>query len=336
MERLVTIVDQLEETKRLILIGDLSRLRLALLLLDNASEILMYRAVVQELSWRDRKGRIFSSATNHMSGIELDALKKDLGYEPLSAKARKTLLWEYDAKVDFLSTVKEDRRLPIATGRVLKATHRYRNEAYHRDRIRRATIEPVVFVLFEIVTDLLLILQPGTRWYSSNDDWTAFCKRYGFDHPSQALHEGVPVIVHSLKDGMATDVSSIAAGLAGHLTSRIHEVERALESVSENSGADLTPAAELRRIQFWSERGYVPQTADDPEFSQFVPDVSLDLLTTWRHQAGSLAAETDKLDLFAHFADLEALIEPLEEKIHEAASLVDQAIQAEIDRRRGK
>jgi hypothetical protein len=41
MERLVLIIEQIEEAKRFIHIDDLAHLRMALLLLDNASEVLM-------------------------------------------------------------------------------------------------------------------------------------------------------------------------------------------------------------------------------------------------------------------------------------------------------
>jgi hypothetical protein len=59
MERLVLIVDQLEEAKRLIQVGSLSQLRIALILLDNASEVLMYRAVKTELQYHDMRMAIF-------------------------------------------------------------------------------------------------------------------------------------------------------------------------------------------------------------------------------------------------------------------------------------
>jgi len=43
MERLTLILEQLEECKRLILLGGVPHLRMALLLLDNAAEMLMHR-----------------------------------------------------------------------------------------------------------------------------------------------------------------------------------------------------------------------------------------------------------------------------------------------------
>jgi hypothetical protein len=158
MERLVLIVDQLEEAKRLIQAGSLSQLRIALILLDNASEVLMYRAVKNELGHHDMNMRIFASAQKVMPQEVLERFRREMGYEPLSSKDRKTLLREYVAKIDFLLKLERSQGLSPAIGAVLKVTHRYRNEAYHRDRIRKETLHPVVLVLFDVVTDLLEIL----------------------------------------------------------------------------------------------------------------------------------------------------------------------------------
>jgi len=336
MEQLVPIVDQIEEAKAFIRLGDLSHLRLALLLLDNASEILMYRAVTQELIWHDTKSRIFSQAQDIMSGQELDEFKKSLGYEPLSSKARRSLLQKYNAKIDFLSALKEENQLPIPVGQVLKATHRYRNEAYHRDRIRKETILPVVTVLFDIVTDLLLILTPGSLSFSSSDDWTEFCKRYGFENPHYVLRDGIPTIVKALKQGMDPDVSTIAGALADHIESRVDEMQEALNFLSKDSGAGFSPEEELRRVQFWAEYDYVPHDRNESRFRHYQAPISLNTFTQWRTQGNQLRDEPDKLELFLRFAKIETVIEPLEERVHEAAGLLDQSIQLAIDEARGK
>lgn len=336
MERLVPIVVQIEEAKAFIRLGDLSHLRLALLLLDNASEILMYRAVTEELTWHDYRSRIFSRAQDIMSDKELEAFRTEMGYEPLSSKARKILLQKYNAKIDFLSGLKKERHLPSPIGQVLKATHRYRNEAYHRDRIRKETVQPVVIVLFDIVTDLVLILKPGSMSYSSSDDWTEFCKRYGFEHPHQLFQDGIPAIVKALKQNMRPDLDAIAAALADHIKSRVDEMEEALNFLSRDSGAGFSPEEELRRVQFWAEYDYVPHNRDEVSFRNYVASASLRTFAQWRILADQLRDEPDKLDLFVRFAQIEAVIEPLEERVHEAAGLLDEAIQFAIDEARGK
>jgi hypothetical protein len=49
VDRLYRTVVQLEEAKRLIEQGDVAHLRLALILLDNAVEVMMHRVIEHEL-----------------------------------------------------------------------------------------------------------------------------------------------------------------------------------------------------------------------------------------------------------------------------------------------
>jgi hypothetical protein len=53
MDKVALILDQIEESKRLIRVGKLSDLRMALILLDNAAEVLMHRKVEHEIGWSD-------------------------------------------------------------------------------------------------------------------------------------------------------------------------------------------------------------------------------------------------------------------------------------------
>jgi hypothetical protein len=336
MQRVQFIVDQLEESKRLIQLGSLSQIRIALILLDNASEVLMYRAIQMELEYHDMNARLLGHAQNVMSPEELDKFRLEMGYEPLSQKSRKTLLREYDSKVDYLSKIKSHRVLSPAIGAVLKVTHRYRNEAYHRDKIRKETLSPVVLVLFDMVTDLLEILQPGLMSFSSEDNWGGFCEKYGLAFPPFGIaDEGLSKIVISLKIGMSLDMAGIRNSLSNHLISRIEGMESSLQSLSEKSGARLSSADELRRVQFWTNHGYVPQ-ADDHKFQTYVAGYSMDILHQWKTDANMLREENDRLDLFRRFSALEGTMEPLENRINEAATSLDSAIQLAIDIARGK
>lgn len=337
MERLVLIVDQLEEVKRLIVKGDLAALRMALLLLDNASEVLMFRAIHEALARQDMHDRILARAREVMPVSELERFREEMEYKPLTSKERKALIQGYDSKVDFLTDGRRRRcPLPAPMGRVLKVAHKYRNEAYHRDRIRKTTIQPVVTVMFDIVTDLMVGLPPGSISYSSSDNWDEFCTRYGLGGPMGVSSEELPVIVSALKEGIQLDVVAIAGCLANHIGSRIDEMEHSLAFVAESSAARLTPEEELRRIQFWAQYNVLPRDREDPAFMSYRACRSMDDLARWRVAGEHLRVEQDKYQLFGRFADVETEMEPLEEKIHEVAGLLDEAIQLEIDIARGK
>jgi hypothetical protein len=53
MERVRLIYEQIEEAKKLLLAGSLLQLRLALILLDNAVELMMYRELEYQFAWDD-------------------------------------------------------------------------------------------------------------------------------------------------------------------------------------------------------------------------------------------------------------------------------------------
>src|SRR5271157_3906002 len=118
MERLVLIIEQIEEAKRFIQIGDLAHLRMALLLLDNASEVLMYRAIVDDLDWDDFYVKMFSIIRERVPDEKFQEVKDELKieYELIPPKMRKAVKKFYDAKVAFLT---ERGKLKSITGQLL-------------------------------------------------------------------------------------------------------------------------------------------------------------------------------------------------------------------------
>jgi hypothetical protein len=160
----------------------------------------------------------------------------------------------------------------------------------------------------------MLIFTPGSISYSSSDHWAEFCKRYGFEHQYQVFPDGLPVIVEALKEDMHLDISGVASALADHIESRLVEMEDALSFLSKDSGAGFSPEEELRRVQFWAQYDYVPQQKDEARFKDYNAPISLQTFTRWRVQGNQLRHESDKLELFLHFSQTEAEIEPIEER----------------------
>lgn len=269
---------------------------------------------------REWQGRLLEQARQMMPEAKLEEFRKEFNLRILSTKNRKALLHDYTEKV----------------GDVLKAIHRYRNEAYHRDKVRTETLSSAVIVLYDVATDLLKLLPLGTIGVSGGENWDDFCRRYGLSQPFDVLHGGLDKIVACLKEGVHLEVDSLAGSLSGHLDARLTQIEEAISFVAENSVGNLTPEQELVRIQFWAEHAVVPRDFGDPRLRSYSPKFTIKDIGRWRAAGAALKGRTGKLALFAEFAQLEVQIEPLEEKVHDVAGLVDQAIQLEIDRRRGK
>lgn len=336
MERLVLIIEQVEEAKRFIQIDDIAHLRMALLLLDNASEVLMYRAVGDELDRDDFYIKIFSFIRDRVHDEKFQEVKEQLKieYELIPPKTRKALKKFYNAKVDFLT---ERGALESVIGQLLKSLHHYRNEAYHRDFLRKGTIRPAVQLLFEIVCDLLLILPPGMISHGGEDDWSAFCQRYGLDSTFNITQGGLEKIVERLKEPNIMPSRDLAKMLSAHLENRVSEMEELLQVIHRDAPGAATIEEELKRIQFVNEPGWVPPSKDNGEsFGRYVAHYSLDDFSRWRQAASDILKGESKLAIFNKFIELELEIEPIENMVNEYANLVEQAIQAEVDRLRGK
>jgi hypothetical protein len=77
----------------------------------------------------------------------------------------------FNPKVDFLV---EQRKISEVVGQVVKALDRYRNDAYHRDKVRWATLHAAAVVYYEAVCQLLVALPPLSLGYASTEDWSDF------------------------------------------------------------------------------------------------------------------------------------------------------------------
>ena len=162
MERLYRTVVQIEVAKETIQRGDLAHLRVALILLDNAVEVMMHRVIKDELfhaEWYERMLRTFPTGPLDPKGEEL---RTDMASHVISRRRREEIRRYFGAKVDFLS----DRdRIPRPSARALKHLHNYRNETQHEDLVREESIRAVVMLLFDMTTNFLLRLKTGsTSW----------------------------------------------------------------------------------------------------------------------------------------------------------------------------
>jgi hypothetical protein len=292
--------------------------------------------VADELDIDDFYIKMFSFIKDRVPEEKFQEVKEELKieYELIPSKTRKAMKRFYDAKVDFLT---ERGALESVVGQFLKSLHRYRNEAYHRDFLRKGTIQPAVQLLFEIVCDLLLILPPGVISHGGEDDWSAFCQRYGLDSPFNITQGGLEKIVECLKESNIMASSDLAKMLSTHLENRVSEMEELLQVIHRDAPGAVKIEEELKRIQFVNEPGWVPPSKDNYEcFGRYVPHYSLNDFSRWRQAASAILKCESKLAIFNKFIEVELEIEPIENMVNEYANLVEQAIQAEVDRLRGK
>lgn len=345
VERLTLILEQLEESKRLILIGGVPQLRMALLLLDNAAEILMHRQGKREFS----RSRMYEKMRASMMCPRRDGMDAQRKQElenhiqnlkghiiPLTRK--KKLQKCFDEKVNYSI---EKGELSSSVGQVLSMIHRYRNLAYHQERIRKETLQPVVPLLFEVVSDLLVALHAGGMSWTGGEDYSWFERHYGVS-PWEVLDEkGRSAIRDCLRKDLSLELSHLRVELFSHLEQGLEDVISALDFIGENSGWGDSRDRVLKRVQFWKSpagqfAGSQSLEAFEKALEKFVPEYTLRVLRDWHRNSEQLKCLDDKLTVFAEFASREQSLEPLEEVVHEAAAELEAAIQMETDRLRGK
>lgn len=295
MQQFAQIVDQIEESKRLIFGGTLSQSRMALLLLDNAVELIAYRAIRNE----------------NITERKLDKIDR-----------------YFDEKLRFL---KERHRITDPVFRALSATHRYRNEAYHSNEIRRETIRPVVLLLFELACDLLVTLLPGSYSTSGRDDWSEFERRFQVSVGEAFRVEGAKRIRDVLRKGLHLEVTELRELLADHLESRVTDILKALDFIGAGSNFDYFEEIKAEIIEH-SDRYSDGSKGFKKKFTTF----TVDRFAKMRIEIATLRQSTDKVRLFAGFADAEGIFEPMEFCLHELEGKIEWAIQIEAEIRRGK
>jgi hypothetical protein len=88
MERLRRTVVQLEEAKRFILDGEVARLRLAVILLDNAVEVMLHRRVSQGLGTANTYARMLQKFRDGPLDAKGEALRQPATKYPITLGRR--------------------------------------------------------------------------------------------------------------------------------------------------------------------------------------------------------------------------------------------------------
>ena len=340
MERLERLVIHVEEAHRLARYEDEAHLRLALMLLDSAAELILHRAVQGKVDMQYFESRLLETFNcAEQQGMALsDDIKRsqaELRSTVLSRSRLRTLDRNFDAKAEYLATLDD---LPVANVRVLRKVHAYRNEAHHRDKVRPGSLRSAVNIYSYLVITMMRDLNVtglaisgstpvGLVPYLGEQPWTV-----GFDAPTKIAemllassgmdkHEELGIALGNHVDDRLQALIDGANEIAGYFTGGPSDEEwdagtvLALVQVEDDRTAALmTPDAARRTL--------VPFTIED-----------LDAL---RLRAKALARETEPVAAFAEFADIEDTFRPVEVKVEVALIEIERQVQLRVDIARGK
>jgi hypothetical protein len=333
MQHLLYVLFQLDEARRHILDGRLERLRLALLLLDNACEIQLDRQVQAELMSERMREKLRSHALQIPAAHRAAHLSELATWEPLSTRQKKRLEKYFDEKVRYLAErwSKLDPRLVDP----LRHLHGYRNEAYHRAKVRRETVRTAAVLYFEINCLILPVLPGWATVYSSDEDYSWITERFGLEPKRMWFRDELPTMIESLRADVVPNVEAVTTALAEHAESRFEDLYDALDFVVQNT--DTTDRSQaLRASQYWYVVRQGKLAAARTPIDAFVAQYSLPDIEALRRRVDEVRAAEDRIDAFDRFAQIERALEPIERPVVDSVDEVELMIQHEIDRARGK
>lgn len=341
LERLEVMAVQLDEAKVFLTRGTVSHARLAFILLDNAAEVIMRRNIEVRLTHNPSMECVLRQwkeiLQQHPGDAEARRYHDEVAREVVPRATRRELARLFDAKVDF---IRDGGDLQEIESIVLKKLHRYRNELYHRDRLRAETVRSACLLYFDMTCALFERLPqyairtasthmespPSLRKFNANESAT--------DYPTEEQ------ITASLRADLGIDDVGLKTILAAHLTSRLDELDETISRAERSlfgEIAEVVPQGPWRqatiRLAQW-ENESLPDTIGELLAAR-VRYSEADL-AAWRQKVVDLQEAGGRLELFAAFADIEDAFEPFEERITDLDMRIDLEAQLELDRQRGK
>jgi hypothetical protein len=326
MERIRLIYEQIEEAKRYLLAKTLLQLRLALILLDNTAELMMYLALKDKFAWYDYWVPSWEPARS-------EYLRDGRGPK-YTEEERRAAEKEFEPKLRILrlrlDMISEDDR------RILAVCHKLRCEAFHRGELRPQILSCVARLLFLTVADLTTKLpyrsfgyHPGTP----TGENAAFLNRFGFTHPQElAAPEAVSRLRAKLVEGVVLEAQEIAEALSVDLSERIDETLGGLSYVGQaNSDAQIDH--NLQYTQFWRDQGAELAKAGTRE-----PDLTARFhawqaagharftvakIRRWQRVAKAIARQNGAASALEHWWAISRRFAPLEDDVSEAVAKFD-------------
>ena len=248
MERFRLIYEQIEEAKRMLQTHSVLNLRMALILLDNVAELMMYR----ELEWSFAHYGLFEHFREYADNVPESMVPS------YTEEERRDSEREFDPKLRILDL--RLKKLPHDTAEILRVCHRLRTEAFHRGELRSQILITVTTLLLHTVAQLTTILKPGTyalRGGKPTADELAFMKRFGFEERQALLltmPEALAQMATKLVEGVDFQAKELSDALATDLVERIDDTLSNLISIGDPKN-DEEADDQLQHSQFWQEVG---------------------------------------------------------------------------------
>ena len=360
MRHVLTIVEQLDRAATELITDHPINNRLSLILIDNATEVILHR----QCSGRLEFDKVMSRLSDAMQSIvQRRPSESDLRSSEDSAKPRLTPKQRaqaggksLDGKLKVLEYLGD---IGATERRFITIAHEYRNELYHVGLSHDHIIRAIAGRYFLLCCDLFVRMASGGgffgRVYSSDDEYTEVAKRYfPKSGPLGALDVENETLAEKLRCALPPAIPSLAETLADSARQYVSEiVDSCAFLVRDNPfGYDeseiLETAQWLRDLADALEREGIDGLWVDSNYRQEYFRVAIKMNATWeqRHtgiptarwmaRADAIEHESDPFIAMDLYQSLRNDMTYLEDSIQRAAEDLDRWIQQEIDIRRGK
>ena len=360
MRYVLTIVEQLDRAAAELVTDHPINNRLALILIDNATELILHRQCTDRLdsdSWTSRISEAHQAIAKETSREDQVGVSEELDRHIMTPKQRTQARGRY---WDGMLKVLEDMGdLTSVERRFLVIVHDYRDELYHVGLSHDDIIRAIAGRYFLLCCDLfgrmgkLSVWRPAIRL---GEEYTEVAKRYlsMSDRRLDDFNIDNEELAEKLRHALPDDIAGLANTLAGSGRKSIGAIVKSFEFlVQENPfGFDAEKMLEVAQFQRDLNQEFERLASDgqgvDPNHRKSYFQLEKELEATWRQRHSSLPSEkwmtrvaavekqTDPLIAMDLYQSLRNDMLYLEEAIQSADEDLDRWIQEQIDLARGK
>lgn len=334
MQRLLYILFQLDEARRYIEDGRLEQLRLALLILDNAAELQMDRGIRDDIEGEEIQERLRIEVLKIPQRERPLILQELAEWEPLTTPQKKSIDRVFDEKVKFLTERTSHLESRLAPS--LKYLHRYRNEAYHRGRVRHETIRTAALMLLEINCQMLLSGPHSGKSYDPREDYTWILERFGKKPIDIFTNPGtLEIVLDQIRAGILPTDEFLITTLTEHLKNRFADLHSKLDFIAESLSLSNKEVA-LKTSQYRTDIKCGAVNKSKCSIDDYQARYQMESVHRLQNSVAGIKGATDRVDAFHKFSELEKEFEPAELCVNQLAEDIESSIEFQLDLQRGK
>lgn len=323
-------VDQLDLALDQLFVGERNFDRFSMLLVDNVVELALHRFASEKAS----ENRLWSALGSPK--VDPRDLEKALGQS-------------FERKVKFASKM---GLLNKSESESILNLHTYRNTAYHRGARHDGILHSLGVLYIKIACELLSKYKPQGWSWSSDDRFSHRARKYlGSDRMMSTDRDSFVRAYKRLKEVAIALPHNVIEDLHSDMRKTIDESDRVLQFLAEETPSGVTRDRAVVECQAWpfatteaarrfaESKGYT--ITHMYTFTQWLAveypwSICRDPIPGWRSRLSALLEAEDEHDALKRYCDFFRQTEEFRSQLHESGAQLNDYIQHQIDRARGK